>query len=133
MSVVEPLPILDWAKRQGTEARKQWAVPAAKDLGKLMTKGVTCLALCSLLLVLCFSAEAQQAKVYRVGVLLPGEAWYEIIDGLRKRVGYANGPEASSGDENAGKTAISPSHRGSAIVGVRRRVTAFGTARVPER
>jgi putative tryptophan/tyrosine transport system substrate-binding protein len=28
-------------------------------------------------------AEAQQPKVYRVGVLLPGEAWYEIIDGLR--------------------------------------------------
>jgi putative ABC transport system substrate-binding protein len=27
--------------------------------------------------------EAQQPKVYRVGVLLPGEAWYEIIDGLR--------------------------------------------------
>ena len=28
-------------------------------------------------------AEAQQPKVYRVGVLVPGEAWYEIIDGLR--------------------------------------------------
>src|SRR5262245_49681184 len=28
-------------------------------------------------------AEAQQPKVYHVGVLLPGEAWYEIIDGLR--------------------------------------------------
>jgi putative ABC transport system substrate-binding protein len=28
-------------------------------------------------------AEAQQPKVYRVGVLLPGDAWYEIIDGLR--------------------------------------------------
>ena len=28
-------------------------------------------------------AEAQQPKIYRVGVLLPGEAWYEIIDGLR--------------------------------------------------
>jgi len=26
---------------------------------------------------------AQQPKVDRVGVLLPGEAWYEIIDGLR--------------------------------------------------
>jgi putative ABC transport system substrate-binding protein len=29
------------------------------------------------------SASAQQAKVYRIGVLLPGEAWYEIIAGLR--------------------------------------------------
>jgi putative ABC transport system substrate-binding protein len=28
-------------------------------------------------------AEAQQPKVYRVGVLVPGEAWYGIIDGLR--------------------------------------------------
>src|SRR5213594_1374721 len=28
-------------------------------------------------------AEAQQTKVYRVGVLLPGAGWYEIIDGLR--------------------------------------------------
>src|SRR2546425_7537330 len=28
-------------------------------------------------------AEAQQPKVYRVGVLLPGAGWYEIIDGLR--------------------------------------------------
>ena len=28
-------------------------------------------------------ADAQQAKVYRVGVLLPGGAWYETIDGLR--------------------------------------------------
>jgi len=28
-------------------------------------------------------AQAQQPKVYRVGVLVPGEAWYETIDGLR--------------------------------------------------
>src|SRR5687768_325596 len=28
-------------------------------------------------------AQAQQPKVYRVGVLLPGSAWNEIIDGLR--------------------------------------------------
>jgi len=28
-------------------------------------------------------AQAGQAKVYRVGVLVPGEVWYEIIDGLR--------------------------------------------------
>src|ERR1700757_1516899 len=35
------------------------------------------------LFALCAFADAQQPKVYRVGVLLPGEAWYEIIDGLR--------------------------------------------------
>ena len=28
-------------------------------------------------------AEAQQAKVYRVGVVTAGGAWYEVIDGLR--------------------------------------------------
>ncbi|HEU4345861.1 MAG TPA: ABC transporter substrate-binding protein [Candidatus Binatia bacterium] len=28
-------------------------------------------------------AEAQQPKVYRVGVILPGDAWYETVDGLR--------------------------------------------------
>ena len=28
-------------------------------------------------------AEAQQPKVYRVGVITPGGTWYEIIDGLR--------------------------------------------------
>ncbi len=28
-------------------------------------------------------AQAGQAKIYRVGVLLPGEPWYENIDGLR--------------------------------------------------
>ena len=30
-----------------------------------------------------FLAEAQQPKVYRVGVILPGGVWYETIDGLR--------------------------------------------------
>ena len=41
-------------------------------------------------------AEAQQPKVYRVGVLLPGEAWYEIIDGLRvglKHLGLEEGKQ----------------------------------------
>jgi putative ABC transport system substrate-binding protein len=40
-------------------------------------------ALTAMLFALCISAEAQQPKVYRVGVLLPGSAWNEIIDGLR--------------------------------------------------
>ncbi len=29
-------------------------------------------------------ADAQQAKVYRIGVLLPGSPWYVAIDGLRQ-------------------------------------------------
>jgi ABC-type uncharacterized transport system substrate-binding protein len=41
------------------------------------------LTLCAMFFALCVSVEAQQSKVYRVGVLLPGVAWYEIIDGLR--------------------------------------------------
>ena len=28
-------------------------------------------------------AQAQQPKAYRIGVLLPGEQWHEIVDGLR--------------------------------------------------
>ena len=39
--------------------------------------------LSAVLLALCSDAHAQQAKIYRVGVLIPGEAWYEIIDGLK--------------------------------------------------
>jgi putative ABC transport system substrate-binding protein len=44
---------------------------------------VLALALCALLFALCASAEAQQQKIYRVGVLLPGGPWYEIVEGLR--------------------------------------------------
>jgi len=36
-----------------------------------------------MLLAVAVIAEAQQPKVYRVGVLVPGEAWYEIVDGLK--------------------------------------------------
>ena len=39
--------------------------------------------LSAIVLLVCSSVSAQQAKVYRIGVLLPGEAWYEIIAGLR--------------------------------------------------
>src|SRR3990170_147770 len=41
-------------------------------------------------------AQAGQAKIYRVGVLLPGEAWYEIIDGLRvglRQLGFEEGKQ----------------------------------------
>jgi putative ABC transport system substrate-binding protein len=59
-------------------------------------------------------AQAQQTKVYRVGVLLPGEAWYEIIDGLRvglKELGLEEGKQYSlpirdwRGDTKAGEEA----------------------------
>jgi putative ABC transport system substrate-binding protein len=48
------------------------------------------------MLALSFPAHAQQAKPYRVGVLVPGEAWYEIIDGLRvglKQLGLEEGKQ----------------------------------------
>jgi putative ABC transport system substrate-binding protein len=41
-------------------------------------------------------AQAGQAKVYRVGVLLPGEPWYENIDGLRvglRQLGFEEGKQ----------------------------------------
>jgi putative tryptophan/tyrosine transport system substrate-binding protein len=45
---------------------------------RLLISGV-----CALLLALSFPVEAQQTKVYRIGVLLPGETWYEVVEGLR--------------------------------------------------
>ena len=64
------------------EARKRSEVAIVK--GRKMKKEIFGMALGVILFALGVSAaEAQQPKVYRVGVLLPGEAWYEIIDGLR--------------------------------------------------
>jgi hypothetical protein len=48
-----------------------------------MNKKISTFLLATILLTIVPLAEAQQPKVDRVGVLLPGEAWYEIIDGLR--------------------------------------------------
>jgi putative tryptophan/tyrosine transport system substrate-binding protein len=48
-----------------------------------MKKKIISFVLGVLLLALCSVGEAQQSKVYRVGVLLPEGAWYETIDGLR--------------------------------------------------
>lgn len=50
----------------------------------------------TLAIVLGVAAEAQQPKVYRIGVLVPGEAWYEIVDGLRaglKELGLEEGKQ----------------------------------------
>jgi hypothetical protein len=48
-----------------------------------MTRKVFLLVLGALLFAFGSIAEAQQPSVYRIGVLVPGEAWYEIVDGLR--------------------------------------------------
>jgi putative ABC transport system substrate-binding protein len=67
-----------------------------------------------MIFALCWSAEAQQPKVYRVGVLLPGAHWYEIIDGLRaglKELGLEEGKQFvleirdTKGDLKAAETA----------------------------
>jgi putative tryptophan/tyrosine transport system substrate-binding protein len=52
--------------------------------------------LSTMLFALSFPAQAQQPKVHRIGVLLPGDAWYEIIDGLRvglKELGLEEGKQ----------------------------------------
>jgi putative ABC transport system substrate-binding protein len=52
--------------------------------------------LCTLLLALSFPAQAQQTKINRIGVLLPGDHWSEIIDGLRaglKELGLQEGKQ----------------------------------------
>src|SRR5215470_3112481 len=61
-----------------------------------MNRKITVLTLCAMLFALCVSAHAQQPKVYRVGVLVPGEAWYDFIDGLRvglKQLGFEEGKQ----------------------------------------
>jgi ABC-type uncharacterized transport system substrate-binding protein len=49
-----------------------------------------------MLLALCRSANAQQQKVYRIGVLFIGGPWYETVDGLRvglKEMGLEEGKQ----------------------------------------
>jgi ABC-type uncharacterized transport system substrate-binding protein len=53
------------------------------SIGRSSSKKVFRHTFCALILALSFPAEAQQPKINRVGVLLPGEHWPEIIDGLR--------------------------------------------------
>jgi putative ABC transport system substrate-binding protein len=50
----------------------------------------------AVLLAVAVIAAAQQPKIDRVGVLVPGEAWYEIVEGLRvglKQLGLAEGKQ----------------------------------------
>jgi ABC-type uncharacterized transport system substrate-binding protein len=61
-----------------------------------MRKTVIASALSAILFGLCLPVKAQQSKPYRVGVLVPGEAWYEIVDGLRvglKQLGFEEGKQ----------------------------------------
>ena len=59
---------------------------------------VVILGITAILFAICVSAYAQEAKVSRIGVLVPGPAWYEIIDGLRsglKDLGVHEGKQFS--------------------------------------
>ena len=61
-----------------------------------MRRTIIASALSAMLFGLCLPAKAQQSKPYRVGVLVPGEAWYEIVDGLRvglKQLGFEEGKQ----------------------------------------
>jgi putative tryptophan/tyrosine transport system substrate-binding protein len=53
-----------------------------------------CFAVCALLFTLCPPAEAQQSKVYHVGVIHQGGPYRTIVDGLQdglRELGYENG------------------------------------------
>jgi putative ABC transport system substrate-binding protein len=53
-------------------------------------------ALCAMLFALCVPVQAQQPKVYRVGVITAGGPYYEVIDGLRaglKQLGLEEGKQ----------------------------------------
>ena len=48
-----------------------------------MNKKISAFLLAIVLLAAVPLAQAQQPKVYRIGVILPGGVWYETIEGLR--------------------------------------------------
>jgi putative ABC transport system substrate-binding protein len=57
---------------------------------------IFCFALCVLLSALSFTAQAQQPKAYRVGVIHPGGPFSAVIQGLRdglKELGYQDGKQ----------------------------------------
>ena len=61
-----------------------------------MNKKISAFVLATILLAAVVLAEAQQSKVYRVGVITAGGAWYETIDGLRvglKELGFEEGKQ----------------------------------------
>ena len=61
-----------------------------------MKRKITLLTLCITLFALCSSVEAQQAKVYRVGVIHQGGPYKAVVDGLRdglRQLGYEEGKQ----------------------------------------
>jgi ABC-type uncharacterized transport system substrate-binding protein len=61
-----------------------------------MNKKIIVSLLATLILMTVHLADAQEAKVYRIGVLLPGDAWYETIEGLRsglRELGFEEGKQ----------------------------------------
>ena len=61
-----------------------------------MNKKLSAFLLATMLLATVPLAEAQQPKVYRVGIITAGGAWYEVIDGLRaglKQLGLEEGKQ----------------------------------------
>src|ERR687897_322907 len=76
--------------------------------------GVLSILFVVVLLAVAVIAQAQQPKVYGVGVLLPGAHWYDIVDGLRaglKELGLEEGKQFileirdTKGDLKAAETA----------------------------
>jgi len=76
--------------------------------------GVSSILIAVVVLAVAVKAEAQQPKIYRIGVITAGGAWYEVIDGLRvglKQLGLVEGKQFTlairdtKGDANAAKEA----------------------------
>jgi putative ABC transport system substrate-binding protein len=61
-----------------------------------MKRKITGLALCSMLFALSVPAEAQQTKVYRLGVIYQGGPYKAVVDGMReglRQLGYEEGKQ----------------------------------------
>ena len=79
-----------------------------------MQQKIFCFALCALLLACSPTAQAQQSKIYRVGVIYPGGPFNGVVEGLRdglKELGFEDGKQVrlelrdSKGDPSAVKEA----------------------------
>jgi putative ABC transport system substrate-binding protein len=71
-------------------------VLSEKSTENAMKTKITVLTLSAILLALCSSAQAQQPKIYRIGVLFPGGPLSQTIDGLRdglKELGLEEGKQ----------------------------------------
>jgi putative tryptophan/tyrosine transport system substrate-binding protein len=61
-----------------------------------MQQKIFCFALCALLVAFSPTAQAQQPKIYRVGVISPGGPFNGVVEGLRdglKELGYEDGKQ----------------------------------------